>query len=111
MSLVSESAHCSDIQSLRTERVLSAIPTGPQDDTPVPSSLKSATPATERGYDLVFTADGNPLRGRPCCEIDKDKNADESGAGSCQKKRVVRNLGTAGIFTFFCEHGYCYGYA
>jgi hypothetical protein len=89
--------------------VLAHVPAKPLDDRPVPGVLLSADPAVQRGYDLHFTSNGLPLRGRP--RFTMDGATGETPAGRCQKKSIVPKTRTAGVFTFFCEHQYCYGYA
>jgi hypothetical protein len=72
--------------------------------------LQSDRPAVELGYDLAFTEDGKPRRGRGVYGIDKLPNSGETEAGACQKNVVVAGDTTAAIFTWFCGHGYCYGF-
>ena len=89
--------------------MLENLPDGPLQDVHVPDSLKSDRPAVERGYDLGFTADGQPLRGRPVFSIDREAHSEEHAAGACQKKPVVPKARTAAIATYFCGHGFSYG--
>lgn len=93
-----------------TDRVLSFIPSVPLADVPVPAQLLSEQPATERGYDLAFAENGKPRRGRPLFGIDGAMHVDETAAGACQKKAIVPKSTTAAVATYFCGHGWCYGY-
>lgn len=92
-------------------RVLDKLPSGPLPEVPVPASLLSDRPAVELGYDLAFTANGNPLRGRGVYSIDKQVKTDEAEPGACQKATVVAGDTTCAVCTWFCGHNWCYGYA
>jgi hypothetical protein len=102
---LARSSHCA------AGRVLSNIPAEPFPDVYVPGCLQSARPAVELGYDLGFTANGQPLRGRGVYGIDKQPASGETEPGACQKQVVVAKDTTAAIFTWFCGHGFSYGYA
>jgi hypothetical protein len=62
------------------------------------------------GNDLTFGT-GKPLRGRPRFAMDAASKGAEATINSCQKSHVALNSRTGGVFSFFCRHGFCYGYA
>lgn len=90
----------------RTGRVLSVKAAKVRDLEPDPRLLG---PAAATGNDLVF-GKGVPLRGRPRYVMDKANKSQESSVNRCHKSHQAINSRTGGVFSFFCRHGFCYGF-
>jgi hypothetical protein len=90
----------------RTERVLSVKAKKGRDLEPDPRLLG---PAAATGNDLVF-GKGVPLRGRPRYVMDTASKSQESSVNRCDHSHKAMNSRTGGVFSFFCSHGFCYGF-
>jgi hypothetical protein len=62
----------------------------------------------DTGADLRFSVSGVPLRGRPHYDLDTAPKSEKS-LSSCNKVSGKSARATGGVFTFFCEHQFCYG--